>query len=74
MGREGGKFVEYIGLQLNKELVKNLESNSEVLASVRIEFPMYLEDRLRERQEIEVMCFFEGTNFRIAGKSIGKVS
>jgi protein SERAC1 len=73
-GERGRKFVEYVGLQSNKELVKNLDSNSEVLASLEREFPVYLEDRLRERQEIEVMCFFEGTNFRIAGKSVGKVS
>lgn len=73
-GERGRKFIEYVGLQSNTELVRNLDSNSEVLASLGREFPAYLEDRLRKRQEIEVMCFFEGTNFRIVGKSIGKVS
>ena len=34
---------------------------------------MYLEDRLRERQEIEVTFFFECTKFKITGKSIGNI-
>lgn len=69
----GRRFTEYVGLSSNTELVKNLDIKSETLARLGRDFPSFLEDRLREREEIEVMCFFEGKKFKIGPRRVDKV-
>lgn len=62
--------MRYITLDSNKELLKNLDRNSEVLCSLGRDFPVFLESRLRDGEEIMIMCFFEGKKF----KGLEKVS
>ena len=69
-GELARRFVDYfsvLGFATNKEIVKNLDPNkSEPLARIGRDFPEYLETRLRDNKELEIMCFFEEVRFRMA--------
>ncbi len=69
----GRRFVAYL-MDTNKELVKDLEKKSEKLSELGREFPNLLRRRAKtDNDEIEIICFFEGKNMKVAGNNIGKV-
>lgn len=62
-------------MDTNKTLLKDLKEGSDKLAQLDREFPNLLRRRAKKtEEEIEVMCFFEGKEFKLGGKKIGKVS
>jgi hypothetical protein len=61
-------------MDTNKELLKNLDEKSEKLTGLGREFPNLLRRRAEKPDEkIEIMCFFEGKDFKAGGKRWGKV-
>lgn len=70
----GRRFIDHYIRDPNKELAKDLEKKSEKLAGLGREFPNLLRRRADSRQErIEILCFFEGKEYKVGLKRVGKV-
>lgn len=66
------QFMNYF-VETNKTLLKTLQTGSITLATLQREYLNLLRVRAKTKEEIKVMCFFEGKSTKVVGKSIGKV-